>query len=135
MKKTILSVIGAVLFMVTSVASAATVEEIFNNNLPTQEEMGIKKCDLSRYIILGSQLVPDGKVKNRVNLVEDGNTFSFEYGVAPTSGSMDNVDENTGSTRSTNKGDVFHRMREGGKLKYVYESPFIKRVYIMTNCH
>lgn len=134
MKKIILIAISAVLMTVSSVVSANEVSDIFEKNLPTENEMGVMKCKLKSFAMIGSQLVLDHERSSPITLVEDGDTFSFKYGITATSGSMANVDASTGSTWSTNNGDIFHRMRENGKLKYVYESSFIKRVFIITNC-
>lgn len=134
MKNIILIVTSIVLMTMSSFASANEVSDIFERNLPTQDEMGVMKCKLKSYEMIGSKLVFEYERSTPVTLVEDGDTFSFKYGINVTSGPMANVDASTGSTWSTNKGDVFHRLRENGKLKYVYESSFIKRVYIMSNC-
>lgn len=134
MLKVILSSISSVLLMISSVAFANDVSDLFEKNYPTDKEMGVLKCKLTSYNIIGDKLVLDHERITPISLVEEGSTYSFKYGVNVTSGVMNKVDAGTGSTWSTNNGDVFHRMRENGKLKYVYESSFIKRVFIIKNC-
>ncbi|ELW0836447.1 hypothetical protein [Escherichia phage BF17] len=134
MLKVIFRSISSLLLMISSVCYANEVSDLFEKNYPTAQEMGVLKCKLTSYNIIGSKLVLEHERSTPIPLVEEGSTFSFKYGVNVTSGVMNNVDAETGSTWSTSGKDVFHRMRENGKLKYVYESSFMKRVFIIKNC-
>lgn len=127
-------IVSVILSMLSFCAYANEASELYTKNFPTDNEMGVKVCELTSYSIIGSKLVKGFK-RNGVILVEDGNTFSFKYGITATSGDMDKVDVKSGTTWSTNDNNVFHRMREdNGKLKYVYENNYIKRVYVLKNC-